>query len=417
VNLSFDAEASLIINKFMRKYNLEAIKSNVSSNVNIVDFTYRHKTLGFQSYIDYFILDKKLICNVLDFNIIDCGSNLSDHNPVILEISRHILELNNRLNNKTDTPKISVQYTLRWDHANTYDFYNRTFIDSANVANMLNELYDDLMNCNINDFDPVGTESFFCPRLNKHIDVVKVIEDAYGTIVNILDKAANELIPSRKHNFYKYWWNEELNVLKNNSITSHKLWVENGNPRSGSIFESKNKARLVYKNCINQHKKEELSSVTNSLHDALICKNNATFWKMWKNKLGGKKPLATSINGLNDERSIANAFAEYFRGIDKVSNNKSEAFNKVFKDRLKTYAGDSVMNANIGVEQVESIIKHLDRGKAAGNDRLSCEHLLYCHPVIIVMLTKLFNLMLKFQYVPDAFGIGIIVPIPKSSTG
>jgi len=60
------------------------------------------------------------------------------------------------------------------------------------------------------------------------------------------------------------------------------------------------KLSLFIKNCIKQHQKLEVSSVSNNLHDALIVKNNVTFWKMWKYKLGGKKPA--SINGSNNER-------------------------------------------------------------------------------------------------------------------
>ena len=34
--------------------------------------------------------------------------------------------------------------------------------------------------------------------------------------------------------------------------------------------------------------------------------------------------------------------------------------------------------------------------------RVTCESLLYCHAIIIIVLVKLFSLMLKFQYVPNA---------------
>ena len=99
-----DSAASVLTNQFMCKYDLEAVQSHVSSNVNIVNYTYRHKTLGFESYIDYFILNKNLVCNILDFDIIDCGSNLADHNSVILEVSRDILKLKNYVCNKTINP-------------------------------------------------------------------------------------------------------------------------------------------------------------------------------------------------------------------------------------------------------------------------------------------------------------------------
>jgi len=152
------------------------------------------------------------------------------------------------------------------------------------------------------------------------------------------------------------------------------------------------------------------------LHDALIVKDNFTFWKMWKNKMGGKKPVATTINGSNDERDIVNKFANYFKGVGKVLHTKSKDFRALLQDKLKLYSGDEVCYNTIDVELVDTIIRHLDSGRASGADMLSSEHLLYnCHPIVIVFLTKLLKWMLKFQYVPNAFGIGVIIPIPKST--
>ena len=42
------------------------------------------------------------------------------------------------------------------------------------------------------------------------------------------------------------------------------------------------------------------------------------------------------------------------------------------------------------------------------------EHLQFCHPIVIVTISRMFNLMLHLNYVPDAFGIGITIPIPKN---
>ena len=97
VTFASSSAAFVLINQFMCKYNLEPVKSDLSSYVKIVNYTYRHKTLGFQSYIDYFIINANLNCTVFGFDIIDCGANLSDHNPVMLEVFRDILKLKNDL--------------------------------------------------------------------------------------------------------------------------------------------------------------------------------------------------------------------------------------------------------------------------------------------------------------------------------
>ena len=53
---------------------------------------------------------------------------------------------------------------------------------------------------------------------------------------------------------------------------------------------------------------------------------------------------------------------------------------------------------------------------AAGLDNLTAEHLQYSHPVLPLILTKLFNIMLRFGCVPDGFGLSYTAPLPKIVT-
>lgn len=70
----------------------------------------------------------------------------------------------------------------------------------------------------------------------------------------------------------------------------------------------------------------------------------------------------------------------------------------------------------IETETVDNVISKLTRGKASGVDNLSYEHFQYCHSSVIIILTKFFNLMIKYSYVPSEFGNDIIIPIPKGDT-
>ena len=69
----------------------------------------------------------------------------------------------------------------------------------------------------------------------------------------------------------------------------------------------------------------------------------------------------------------------------------------------------------VSVELIDNCISKLTLGKTAGLDNLTAEHFKYCHPIIVIILTKLFNLMFCFVYVPDDFGVGLMIPIPKGS--
>ena len=62
---------------------------------------------------------------------------------------------------------------------------------------------------------------------------------------------------------------------------------------------------------------------------------------------------------------------------------------------------------------VSHVIGDLKRGKAAGFDGLTAEHLLFCHLAVCIVLAKLFQLIMLRCYVPDGFRYSYIVPIPK----
>ena len=55
-------------------------------------------------------------------------------------------------------------------------------------------------------------------------------------------------------------------------------------------------------------------------------------------------------------------------------------------------------------------------GKAAGCDSTDVEHLKYAHCNAINLITVIFNNILNFATVPDAFTYGVINPIIKDKT-
>jgi len=71
----------------------------------------------------------------------------------------------------------------------------------------------------------------------------------------------------------------------------------------------------------------------------------------------------------------------------------------------------------VNVELVDRCMNKLKRGKAAGLDGLTSEHLLYAHPVVVTLITHLFKLIYQCGIVPTDFGCGVIIPLVKNSDG
>ena len=67
-------------------------------------------------------------------------------------------------------------------------------------------------------------------------DVVRCIDEYYCCIVNTLVSCANNVVPVRRKGFYKFWWDEGLDTLKEAAIESDRLWKSAGSPRFGPIF-------------------------------------------------------------------------------------------------------------------------------------------------------------------------------------
>ena len=244
------------------------------------------------------------------------------------------------------------------------------------------------------------------------------IDSTYKAIVVALNNAASMTIPSTKTDFFKYWWDQELDELKRKSCATHSDWNNAGRPKFGDIYDAKRIAKANYKKCINDNKKMESESVSNNLHDALIGKSHDSFWKIWKKKFSKNKNSPKNIQGLSDDQDIANEFAKFF---SESCSNQTPAtaarLSQTFTERLSLYQTDERgVTTSFDVELIDKIIRELKKGKAADIESLTAEHFLYCHPVVTCMLCKLFDLLLKFELVPDAFGNGITIPIPKKDT-
>ena len=69
--------------------------------------------------------------------------------------------------------------------------------------------------------------------------------------------------------FYKFWWDEELDILKEDSIKPCRIWKAVGRPRSGPIFDSYRKAKAAYRAELRSRQRSEESFYTNELHEAL----------------------------------------------------------------------------------------------------------------------------------------------------
>ena len=138
--------------------------------------------------------------------------------------------------------------------------------------------------------------------------------------------------------------------------------------------------------------------------------------RTWNRKFQSKSRHANTVDGFNESTGIANAFKSFFSSTC-VPNNASIHMDhkKDFWDTftvLQNHEQDPIV---FDVSEIEMSINKLKGGKAAGSDNITAEHLIFAHPCVCAVLKLLFNLMLKYGYVPDEFGRGILIPLFKGS--
>jgi len=76
--------------------------------------------------------------------------------------------------------------------------------------------------------------------LNK-LDVLCFIDSFYSDIVTALQTSPDCTLPKHKSEFYKYWCDQELDLLKQESVINHRIWTALGRPRYGNCFDEMQK--------------------------------------------------------------------------------------------------------------------------------------------------------------------------------
>jgi len=161
---------------------------NLSSSS--LKYTYVNQALNNQSYIDYALV------SCADFSILDPDVNFSDHLPIWLAFTAKTASSGSSHLNSFDQ-SIFIQRHPRWDKADRGAYYEFTRLN-------LDQLSDQL------------------DRLLAVQDVSKdCVDNIYSRIVCVLLEAEARFVPKRSKRFFKFLWDEELDVLKQASIDTN----------------------------------------------------------------------------------------------------------------------------------------------------------------------------------------------------
>jgi len=402
-NLDVNNWSSNTISDLMKNFNLKSCSSLVQ-NLNNIDYTYFHETLGQYSYLDYFLVSPALADLVQKHEICSDEPNLSDHMPIRINIDKTFIASRTAVNSFSASKHC---YINDWKKADLLTYYELT-------RRGLQPLLSNVMEKDIVFVSPTENKLKLAEDPSS---IRKLINSTYTQIVEILLNSAQQSVPIIKVDINKFWWDQELKELKEKCIISNNLWIAAGRPRSGHLHDTKAKDKNEYKKTVNRKKIDSKNYFTNDLHEALLAKDNRRFWKTWKNNFSDRKSsLYPIINGISDPTLVSEMFGKYFSETCSPNPLKDEAFKNIFNQEFHEYIGDcNDVNSEFSVELIDNIISEMSKGKAAGIDNLTIEHVQHAHPIIVTILKRLFNCIIHYGIVPDLFGQGLTVPLIKDN--
>ncbi|VDI04539.1 Hypothetical predicted protein [Mytilus galloprovincialis] len=241
----------------------------------------------------------------------------------------------------------------------------------------------------------------------------------------ILDTAARACAPTQKSKSRpksSRSWSPAIN--KACKVSKQKFW------------EWKCDGRPLNLNCmslINMKEAKKRLRSTQRQHEAMLRKSKyekimkahegdqQTFYRLIANQRKDGSVQTTCLkveeNLLSTPNDIRNGWADYFEELATPHYNKNSYQNQVELDCLfleDIFRSEQKSQIIVSEELVSEVICQLKNGKAADSAGICSEHLKYGGKTLVVMLTKLINLIFQSCTLPELFEMGLVSPVFKN---
>ena len=388
---------SRIIIEFMQKHDLISCFDCVE-NFDATTYYTRSDTRS-RTLIDGFVFSSSLKDNVKSVDILQCGNNISDHLPVIMEMS-----LKTDTMNRCNVDKPTVNSTISWSKMREDEILK--------YKNVMDSMLDDVSV----PFSTMEHDYNICTS----IDHIALIEEYYSKIVDCIT-VSESYLPKTRPSHQKSYWNNYLTQLKTDSIDAHKAWNDAGSPRHGILFDNKKATNNKYKKEIRTCQVRFRKNQSDDLFHDLTNKNQNAFWKTWNKMNSVNVPPVPCINGKVVEQDIADCFADEFEKIydasDPIVNDKlKREFYEMFPAYFQSHQHDDIRGYLLSWSDMKGLASDLKTGKSSSG-KIRNEHILYGSPKLLVHLHILFNYLIQHSYVVKDFLKGEISPTVKDRTG
>ena len=336
-------------------------------------YTYQHKTMKNQSYIDHVAILKESSLQVPSCVIHKLeAENLSDHQPVTTTIKIH-----------KSSPTLSsiTQKILACKHVPKRAWKDPSFTDLYQAE--FRRSMDALDNPTFEELQMLMTE---CALV-----------------------AFKKNRPGEKMFLPKRWWSPELSRSKQILSTHFNSWREDGFPRDPE-YVSFNRYQLARKNFRKAVKSAQNKIVFTKYMNINSLKNSNSqkFWRDMRNLKDSSQKRKFIINNKQADEDITREFADHFNTL--LNTPRVEVTQAV---RPLPDLSDQVFH--VDTNHVRTALKKLKLNKAQDHAGIRAEHLIYAKSdALVLQLSQLYNVMFGTGSTPECLSRAILIPLVKS---
>ena len=170
-------------------------------------------------------------------------------------------------------------------------------------------------------------------------------------------------------------WNDHVDELHQMAWDKFLVWVNEGKPRHGLIFNDLKSTRARFKYGLRILKQHKNQIIINSLAAKLKQTRPDHFWKEINRLHSSKMPTPNCIDGVTGANDIVELCTDRFQRL----------LNCIQDENIEELPVDVSYSSDIlvTVADIESAIGHLDNNKSCGLDGIYAEHLKLCSRRII----------------------------------
>ena len=354
-----------------------------------VPFTFESKANQSRSLIDHFMFSLNMSNLVSSVRCDVSVDNLSDHNVLSMCVN---MDVRNVIMHEANR----IEGAL-WSAASADDI--GTYRDTLNI--LLDEVHVPLNALNCTD-----------AHCLTHAEDIALFHDS---IVDACLLAANASLPERRTRRIIPGWNDEVRGVREQALLWHDIWKCNGCPRDGLLADLRRRTRAQYHRAIRQVRKRDEALRRERMAEAFIQPTRRDFWREIKKVQGGRVSCPTSVDDSVGEEDIANLFSEKYEALYRSVPYDRAQMEQLLQDLEVVIPGHAESDCHrIIASDVRDAVHKLKPNKSDGNRGMCTNHIINAPPKLLVVLSLLFNCMVRHACVPRDFALSTLIPIPKN---